>query len=360
MVVDLVNKKIMKNIWRIALVLFLILSPLKTLAAGDGEMAIYPENWDGVNELTKHWFIYDLGPGGTTNSSVVVENMGDGDLSVKIYAVDAETTADGAFALKNEDEEKTDIGGWVKLAEKELTLAPKEKKSVAFTIAIPQEVEPGEHMGGIVIENKEIAKGQLLNIKTRVGVRIYETVPGEIIKKLNFSGLDVEGFYSSIWSLFYDWKAKYSLNNEGNVQAVPTIEAHLTSPIFGEVFSKSEKLNGTIFPKKSVEPVTEITKPLYFGPYTLTLNAQQDGQTVPTQHSISFWVWPWKLVLLIIIVILALWSLFYLDRGKKEKEEGPTQFIISSEESINKKKRNTKTVKKNAKNKATKSRKNTK
>ena len=116
-----------KKLAQLTLVLFLILSPLKTLAAGDGEMAIYPNNWDGSNELTKHWFIYDLGPGQSYDDEVVVENMGDGELSVKIYAVDALTTSDGAFALENENESKDDIGNWVTLSENELTLAGKEK-----------------------------------------------------------------------------------------------------------------------------------------------------------------------------------------------------------------------------------------
>jgi len=340
----MINISPMKKIIQASLILCLILSPLQAMAAGDGEMAIYPHEWDGENELTKHWFLYDLGPGATHEDKVTVENLGDSDLSLKIYAVDALTTSDGAFALENEDENKDDIGAWVSVSENELALGAKEKKAVAFTITIPEDASPGEHIGGIVIENADVQEGELLNLKTRVGVRIYETVPGDIVKKLSMEEIEVEGFYESIWSLFYNWKAKLKLVNEGNVQAAPIIDIALTSAIFGEVMNSSQALSGTVFPNKSIEQAINIEDTLYFGPYTLTITATEEGGN-PIQKSVTFWALPWKLGLIVVVVLLALWSLLYMG-SHEDNEEAVDPFVIAEDTPKRKAKRKTSTKKK--------------
>lgn len=339
----------MKQIIQAGLILCLILSPLQALAAGDGEMAIYPYEWDGENELTKHWFLYDLSPGTVHEDTVAVENLGDSDLSLKIYAVDALTTTDGAFALENEDESKDEIGNWVNLSENELNLAAKEKKAVTFSIAIPEDATPGEHIGGIVIENAELQEGELLNLKTRVGVRIYETVPGDIVKKINMEDIQVEGFYDSIWSLFYEWKAKFKLANEGNTQAQPTIDIALSSSIFGEIMNSSQDLAGTIFPNKTVEQEINIDDTLYFGPYTLTVTATEEGGT-PVQKSVTFWALPWKLGLIVMIALLALWSLLYMGSHDDDKDQ-VDPFVIAEESPSRKTKRKKSTKPKKSKKK---------
>lgn len=313
----------MNKIWKILIVFSLLLMPTSTMAAEDGEMSIYPASWDGENELTKYWYIYSLDKGDSHQDQVVVENTGGSPLSVKIYAVDALTTSDGAFALENEDEEKNDIGAWVTLSESELDLAAGESQIVDFTISIPEDTEPGEHIGGIVIENKTIKEGQQLNLKTRVGVRIYETVPGEVVKKVAIDNVQVNGYYSSIWSLFYTYDLNYDLVNEGNVQLSPSTDVSINSPWFGYVeASVNDMIDRSIFPGKKISPQQTIDDPLYFGPYTLTITTQLE-EGAPVQKVHNFWVLPWKALLLVAIVLIGLISWVYSTGGKKEEESKP-------------------------------------
>ncbi|MFA4930866.1 MAG: DUF916 domain-containing protein [Patescibacteria group bacterium] len=337
-----------KNIGKILLILSLLLLPNLALAAEDGEMAIYPANWDGENELTKYWYIYNVDKGNTHHDQVVVENTGNTPLSIKIYPVDALTTADGAFALENEDENKDDVGAWVKLSESELDLAPNEQRVVDFTIDIPAETEPGEHIGGIIIENKTIKEGEQLNIKTRVGVRIYETVPGEVVKKASIDNIEVAGYYPSVWSLFYKYNLKYDLINEGNVQISPDTDVSVNSNWFGHVEASTNSLdNGSIFPGKKITPEKAIEKALWFGPYNLTITSQIEG-VAPVQKVYTFWVLPWKLILLIAIVVVGLISWVYSSKKVSKNNSKIKKEVKNNKKTVKRKAANRK-VKKNKK-----------
>lgn len=333
----------MKKLIKLFLTVALILIPGFALAAEDGEMAIYPNEWDGQNDLTKYWFIYNLDKGEGKDDKVVVENLGDSPLEIKIYPVDATTTSDGAFALRNEDEPKEDIGGWVKLSASELSLNPKEKKVVDFRIDIPKDVVVGEHIGGIVVENKAIKMGKQLNLKTRVGVRIYETVPGVTQKKVNLTDINAKGFYNSIASVFYNWSLQYKISNEGNVQISPETQVSVDSPWFGQVFTKKQKVNGTIFPKKDITEKIELSDKLWFGPYNIAITAQEEGLS-PVQKTITLWVLPWKLTVILVALFLLLISWLYL--SKNEKKEENNFFAADVSEEIKPKKKIKKAVKK--------------
>jgi len=291
------------------------LFPAISQAAENDEMSIYPYEWDGNNELTKYWFIYNLDINSNHQDKVVVENTGDSPISVKIYPVDALTTSDGAFALKNEDEAKSDMGGWITLSKSELDLEPNQKEIVDFTVNIPADASVGEHIGGIVLENKKIMEGHQINVKTRVGVRVYETVPGEIIKKMSIDNISAKGIYQSILSFFYHWNFDYQISNQGNVQINPKITSKLTSSLFGNVEDYSQTVNGSIFPNKSVDLKFNPASPLYFGPYKLTVTTELDNQA-PIQKTINFWVIPWKLFIATIFILLLIISFVYLQRHR--------------------------------------------
>lgn len=309
-----------KNIGIILIGGLFLLSPLTGRAAEDGEMAIYPANWDGKNELTKYWFIYNLDKDQEYQDQVVVENTGGEPLTVKIYPVDALTTKDGAFALENEDEQRDEIGKWVSLSMDEVELKPGEKKTIDFSIKIPRDVTVGEHIGGIIVENKKIKTGRQINLKTRVGVRIYETIPGEVVKKVDIINAKTKGYFKNIWSMLYDYTISYDLTNEGNVQLKPKVDFDLSSKWFGNVFSENKEVNGSIFPGKQITMEHQIDKNLLFGPYLATITVNQEGMP-PIQISHAFWVWPWKIIVLSTLIIIGVLSWIYTIFSKQNEVE---------------------------------------
>jgi len=179
----------------VLLTLFCLVSlfnPSVLYAIEYGGLGIYPNATEvnATNDFTKAWFIYTLEPGEIKKGKVDVINTSVERVVAKIYPVDAVTTTDGAFAPEPEDKEKTGVGSWVTLAESEVFLKPRETKTIDFTVAVPMHAEVGDHMGAIIIQSKgppKAVEGSGLSITTRVGARMYITVPGEIVRRLAFN-----------------------------------------------------------------------------------------------------------------------------------------------------------------------------
>jgi len=298
------------------------LSPSVLYAIEYGGLGIYPNatEVDASNALTKAWFIYTLGPGEIKKGKVDVINTSVESVVAKVYPVDAVTTTDGAFAPEPEDREKTGVGSWVTLAASEVFLQPRETKTIDFTVSVPDIVDVGDHMGAIIVQNKKPSDdpaGSGLSITTRVGVRMYITVPGEIVRRLAFNAF-IEEVEDGRVTLFP------SLSNEGNVrvQAKGEIEiidrAGETVAILPiperEVFPR-EKITIPILWDAAVSPGSFIARALveYDGGQTLI---RELGFVIPSS-GVALWV---TLVAGALIVLLG-GGLFVVSRRKRNKQK---------------------------------------
>ncbi len=200
--------------------------------SGDGLIA-HPTTNDPDNELSQTWFIYDLPAGESKQDSLTLKNNSDEEASVSLYAVDSTTNNMGEFALENEADSRDQIGKWIALESSHLVLQPQEERQVGFTISIPEDAPAGEASGGIIIQ-KDLTEAQKNTtsgfvISTRIGIRAYETVPGEILRKARFLNADIA----------YDKKDKayvYTANvkNEGNVSLESVVKLRLKDKLFGK------------------------------------------------------------------------------------------------------------------------------
>ena len=179
-----------------------------------GNIGIRPKTFDPESPLTASWFIYNLLPGETKQDALIITNNNSQAGDFKIYPVDATTTADGAFALKTEGDSRTGISSWITLENNTIHVGPNESKEVPFTITIPKKVIVGDHLGGVIVENVDIAKYQGINIKTRIGIRMYETVPGQLKRELQLEKAEWTKQANSLYLTF-------SLINKGNVRLEP-------------------------------------------------------------------------------------------------------------------------------------------
>ena len=242
-----------------------LFNPSVLYAIEYGGLGIYPNATEvsATNALTKAWFIYTLLPGEIKKGKVDVINTSVKSVVAKVYPVDAVTTTDGAFAPEAEDKEKTGVGSWVTLAESEpssavadgleIFLKPRETKTIDFTITVPDIVDVGDHMGAIIVQNKNssesLGEGGL-RITTRVGARMYITVPGEIVRRLTFNTF-TEKFEDGKVTLFP------SLSNEGNVRVQTKGEIEIIN-------EAGERVATLPIPEREVFPHEEITIPVLF------------------------------------------------------------------------------------------------
>ncbi|HBB36497.1 MAG: hypothetical protein UX02_C0007G0029 [Candidatus Moranbacteria bacterium GW2011_GWC1_45_18] len=321
----------MKNIFS-KIVFFLLISfsvfgmAPETRAASAGKLGILPAFPDPERELTKSWFLYGVGRGEGKKDAVKIINSGDATKIVKVYAVDAVNTREGSFALLDESSPRNGIGKWVKLASETLEVPAKSAKLDPFEINVPENAEAGDHLGGIVVEEvdpKNNLSGTGVNIVSRVGVRIYETVPGEIKKDFtidNFSRRqgpkegrnwlrDILGFGKR--SVF-----EADITNTGNVRLSPEAKIEVKN-IFGRKIAdlKDEK-HGVVFPKSSETEIMFWEKMPLAGrcQAILTISAlAPDGSRLdPKTKEISFWIFPWQFILVILAFALVSAALFFL------------------------------------------------
>lgn len=143
------------------------------------------------------YFVHSLAPGGSLSDEAMVMNSGDVPVTLKLYAADAVTAIEGGTAFANEGEEKNGVASWLALPVSELTLEPGEERVVPFTISVPADASPGQHVAGLVLEAAPSGEAPLsgegevqfaVKVVRRAGVAVLIDVPGPHVAGLEISG----------------------------------------------------------------------------------------------------------------------------------------------------------------------------
>ncbi|MBI4426259.1 MAG: LysM peptidoglycan-binding domain-containing protein [Candidatus Kerfeldbacteria bacterium] len=230
----------MQRFFLITIIAAVLLSwPLNLRGLEYGGLGGRPAIPDPAIPNSQNWFIYALAPGTVKEDAVIVSNGGTEPVDAVVYPADATPSSDGGFALKQLEETMIGVGSWARLyprerptfadrlgtsildwcgspldgsgpqsnrltpAQKlelitwcrgvtshELTLDGGQEISLPFVISTPPGLSAGEYTGGVVIQKKQPAASVTesgVQITTRVGVRIYQTVPGAVNKTLRIS-----------------------------------------------------------------------------------------------------------------------------------------------------------------------------
>ena len=176
-----------------AIISFCALIPASGLyAVENGGLGGRPAHPDPSDARTQSWFVLKADPGSTIQDEVAIANNSAKPKDVRIYPADSIAASGGGFALKQEGESMKGVGAWTTIATSSLHLAAGEKKSVRFTIIVPSSTTPGEHTGGIMIQENTapMKTSDGMSLSVRMGVRIYLTVSGEVKTSLSLGALD--------------------------------------------------------------------------------------------------------------------------------------------------------------------------
>jgi len=253
----------------VILILFLGLISVNIQALETGGLGIRPTNPDPNQPFGKSWFIYTAEAGKEIKDQVDIINLVNVPVKARVWAADAVTTADGAYTIK---EESTDIGTWITFFERVIKnkteetidlgseiivdLRANETKILNFKIVVPENAEVGDHMGAIMVqatdEESELGeKGEItsgIKVVTRVGTRVFLTVPGEVITLLEFPEFSWEVKDNKFYFFL-------TLENKGNVRIEPKGEIIIKN-ILGTKIKELEIPTRIVFPKgKIVLPI---------------------------------------------------------------------------------------------------------
>ncbi|MEU3775141.1 DUF916 domain-containing protein [Streptomyces sp. NPDC032472] len=283
-----------------------LLAPAAPAAAADnGTWAVFPTPAAGAAMTDRAYFFHQDAAGTTVTDSVTILNSSDRELTFQVFATDAvNTPAGGAFALLPVERKPVGVGAWTALgpqAASTVTVPPKGRTDIPFTVKVPADATPGDHVGGIVALNTAVEgsrqEGKVqVGVKRQVGARLYVRVPGPLAP-----GLSVEDVKVSRSAPLLPWigtaraTVSYALVNRGNVVLEPKVAVRAEG-LFGRTVldrpAREQKV--VLLPGQRIE----LTEPWPDGPQLdrVTVRVSATATAYPdlaTQSETTFLAVPW-------------------------------------------------------------------
>lgn len=343
-----------------------------------------PVNPDSKVPNSSAWFIYNLNPGERKEDALEAINNHATATEIMIYAADGIKSSGGGFAIKQYVEERKEVGSWIRFFPNEvpsvfkslfkannnsiiqfcnleldskwknedkeaftkwcageetvqIKVKAKSTRIVKFVFSVPKDAEVGEHTGGILIQKVEPEKSAEnggITLTTRVGIRVYETVPGVIVKDLVIKEFKIAKLFEEL-----DFKKMFSkdkkpeefmittrIENKGNV-SVDFSESIL---ITDDLFNKSEE---RVTDRKFQVQREDIYTSNYtwrnprFGKFSFVNNiTYADGKNeakLLTTDKVTIWMVPWReIIIASIIMFVTITPTVIVRKIRKKKFSG--------------------------------------
>jgi hypothetical protein len=289
--------------------------------------AVGPTPLDG--EPARPNFVLEAEPGDTVRDVLVVENLGEVNLVLGVYASDAFNTGSGGIDLLAGDDPPIGLGSWVEVDEPSVTVPAGASVEVPFAIRVPDDATPGDHVGGIVTSlrvTEPDPTGTRVTVERRLGTRIYLRVDGELVPELTFT--ELSSTYRGTANPFTPgaMDVTYRVENTGNVRLRATRTARVDPSIGpstsaeaadmaellpGNSYELTQRVDG-VWPGWSTATEVELT------PYDSSAG-DPSGAAPPAIGRVSTTLLPWpQIVLLLAVVVVAVLSL--LGRRRRDRQ----------------------------------------
>ncbi|MFE4455145.1 WxL protein peptidoglycan domain-containing protein [Streptomyces sp. NPDC056796] len=259
-------------------------------------------------------FSYAVNPGGEAEDALVVANRGTEPLTLAVYAADGFTTDKGQLDLLTEGKESRSVGSWVRAGQGSVRIAPGKSAEIPFTVKVPRDATPGDHVGGILTSLKQSDDAEGIAVDRRLGIRIKLRVSGALRPALAVEDAHVDYRGSASPLSRGDATVTYSLHNTGNALLSGTQKVTLTGPFgtlstdAGTVPASPELLPGerwkVTVPVRDVTPALRLTADVTVTPL-ITDAAGSTNALDPVRATAHGWAVPWALLLALLLVLAA-------------------------------------------------------
>ncbi|KTR96729.1 hypothetical protein NS220_00755 [Microbacterium testaceum] len=302
-------------------------------ATSEGESAVTvgvatrPAGEDGRPDGRSRFSI-TADPGQSVTDRVLVGNTGTARQDFTVYATDAFNDDAGEFSLLPTDATPTSVGSWIRFDDGSdrvtFSLDPQEVRLLTFTVAVPADATPGDHVGGVVASVLE--SGAQVTVDRRVATSVFARVAGELQPQLSLTSYEAS-YEGDWWNPFSGHvRLHYTVSNPGNV----ALSANLTSgtktwlgvPATGDQGGKIP----VVLPGNSAsyeDTVDGVGQWLYLNPFTVlspfveSPDASMQVSVVPiTRDAVTFAV-PWTVLILVLLVAGGI----LLSRWRRRRDE---------------------------------------
>ena len=262
-----------------ALVAGLVWFPAPPASAGFG-IALRPGHADPGDPSTKAYFKPAVAPGQTFSDVVIVTNTGDNSIDLAVTPVDGVTAPTSGAVYANRQDPVTKTGTWVSAGSKTLTVAPHAEVPVPFTVKVPADAAPGDHLAGVAFEDihPAAAGGNFAVthvVRAVMGVQVIVPGPGAFAAKVEGASLQpLPGLRAA--------SVVVKLGNPGARLGKPGLSVALTGPD-GYQQTVVRALD-TILPGDTIDYHLAWPDPLEPGDYSITATATGPGMA-PVVHT---------------------------------------------------------------------------
>jgi hypothetical protein len=215
-----------------------LFAPSVAAAAEDEKItwAVSPATTEGPDG--RAWVELSLDPGDTVVEHLAVRNLSDVPATFELLAADGYFTDGGRFTMLPRTTASVGAGLWIEV-EPTIEIAPGDTAVVPFTVTVPDNATPGDHVAGIaasVYSVQDADGGTQLGLDSRVGFRVMTRVTGDIAPSVMITAADTD--YRTSWNPFApgDLTVTLDLVNDGNTRlsVSGTVSAAGTVTAFGE------------------------------------------------------------------------------------------------------------------------------
>jgi hypothetical protein len=260
---------------------------------------------DGSFGSGRQNYSYAVDPGGHLEDALVVVNNGPASIDLVLYAADAFTTDTGQLDLRTRDHAPTGVGAWLQMDLERISLEPGESGEIPFTVAIPDDAAPGDHLGGIVTtpaltsDDTEPERRAAIRVHLRVGDGFRPSLSVEDLS-VDYSGDPLGAGLATV---------TYTLRNTGDTmlaaeQSVAVASAFDAFRVAAEPIAATPRLlpneSWTVtVPVRGVAPAGLLTATISVTPL-YTDAAGSTGPLTAVEHIANGWAIPWLPLLLVL------------------------------------------------------------
>ncbi len=299
-------------------------------------VVLWPQTTLGAFGMNKNdealSYNFTLQPGENAADSFTITNYGESPLHLIFYGADAVPSGDSAFSAKSFTDKQTTIGTWIGFGQKEVDLEGLAKKTIDFTIIVPDKTPPGTYAGAVAVSTVSDPKKQkgavgVVSIQRSI-IPVYIKIPGEEKTAYEFNSFS---FDQKSTNPFFQIDLKNGGNTvidaDGQIEifnvlsVVPVVTLPISKTEFYGGDESSLKLplgpiaaNGLTNNFKAVAKVTF---------YSMDIKTGEKNRLETVTREVEFGISHWDILIwmclgiLVIIILIVAWIL--LKRNAKKK-----------------------------------------
>jgi hypothetical protein len=217
------------------------------------------------------FFAPEIDAGDTADLTVVLANTGTIAFQGRTYAANAHTAVNGGFAIAEAGAPPSGVTTWLDYPERVDTIEPGKGIERSFSVAVPEQTDPGQYITALILENAEaVAVEGSENFRqiVRFAVPVFITVPGPIEAAFEIGDI---GLTSN------DASAEISIGivNTGNVRVRPSGTVKVLAPDGAQLYSAPVSM-GSVYARDSTSLIVPIAQPLASGNYRITVDLKDE------------------------------------------------------------------------------------